>query len=135
MGAELERSSALSPNVAQLSGAQPWYRMEPSELSLLLAIVGLGLMLAHAQTAKVLAMSKLSSLLGLLTLPIVGAALWKLSLGFGWWTIAVFVAVSLVVGTVHAVVMRKFGRHAAFAAQTFCGVAGTALIGASWLIG
>lgn len=105
-----------------------------SDAGLILAVVGLGALVAFGQTSRRLMVSKLSTAIGLLTIPLAIAALWRIALDFGWWTIVVFVVVSLTVGTVNAIAARTFGIGALYAMQSWVGLLAAACIAGAWLL-
>ncbi len=107
-------------------------RMRNDELGVLLAIVGLGLWLAFAQTARHLAVNKGTQILGVLLIPVAIAALWRIALGLSWWTILVFVLASLIVGVLNGVALVRLGKEAVYAMQPYVGFSGITAIAASW---
>lgn len=104
------------------------------DAGIFLAVVGLAALLAFAQTSRRHMFNKLSSFLGLLTIPLFVAAVWRLALVFGWWTILVFVVVSLVVGTVNGVFGRRQGVATVYSMQPWVGLLSLICIAASWLL-
>jgi hypothetical protein len=108
--------------------------MEASELGALLAVLGIGALVAFGQTSKHQMMGKWSTMLGLLTIPLGVAALWRLALAFGWWTILIFIVVSLVVGAVNGAFARSKGTATLYTLQPVIGTIALACIGASWAL-
>lgn len=88
----------------------------------IIAFVGLGALLSFAQTNKHMSAGPASAVMGLLTIPAAIALLWKISEDLGWWTIAAFVGVSLFVGTLNAIYIRKHGAASLFSMQPILGV-------------
>ena len=106
--------------------------MQSDDLGVLLAIVGLGFWLAFAQTARHLTVNKGTQMLAILLIPFAIAAVWRIALGLGWWTILVFVAASLLVGTINGVALLKLGKEQVYAMQPYVGFPGATVIVASW---
>lgn len=95
--------------------------MTSADIGILLAVVGLGNLVAFAQTSKHQLMGKWSTVLGVLTIPLGVAVLWRLALDFGWWTIAIFIVVSLVVGFMTAALARGNGVASVYLLQPVVG--------------
>ena len=106
--------------------------MQDNGIGLILAVSGLGLWLAFAQTARHLTTNAVSKVLGLLMIPIAIAAIWRIAVDLSWWTILVFVVASLIVGVINGIAMRQMGKAGVYSMQTVVGVVGAALIAASW---
>lgn len=100
----------------------------------MLAVGGLGLWLAFTQTARHLAINSVSKVLALLIIPIAAAAIWRIALDLGWWTILLFVATSLIVGIINGIAIRRIGKVGVYSTQTITGVVGAALVAASWFV-
>lgn len=71
------------------------------------SFVGLGSMMSFGQTHKRVSYSKYADACGLLVIPCAIALIWAMALEFGWWTIAIFIVLSLIVGTLNGMVMRS----------------------------
>ena len=108
--------------------------MDTSSFGFVLAVVGLAHLLAFHQTVRRLSTTRFSAGLAALVLPLFVAAMWRIALGLGWWTILVFVAAGLLAGIIHGVLMRRHGRTAAFNMQTLEGLVAVVCIGASWIL-
>lgn len=100
----------------------------------MLAVGGLGLWLAFTQTARHLAINSVSKVLALLIIPIAAAAIWRIALDLGWWTILLFVATSLIVGIINGIAIRRIGKVGVYSTQTITGVVGAALVAVSWFV-
>lgn len=101
----------------------------------LLSFLALSALLAFAQTSKHLTVGPYSNFISWLAIPGGVAVIWKLALLFGWWTIVVFVAVSLLVGTINAMIVRSMGREFLFSMQPVQGTVFVAATVAAWTIG
>ena len=108
--------------------------MRSAELGLIVAIGGLGMWLAFTQTARHLAIGPIAKLLAALIIPIAVAAVWRIALDLGWWTILLFIAASLIVGATHGIAMRKIGKEGVYSMQTSVGIIGVILVLVSWLL-
>lgn len=108
--------------------------MQNEGIGLILAVTGLGLWLAFAQTARHLAINSISRLLALLIIPIAVAAIWRIALDLSWWTILLFLAASLIVGFINGIAMRKIGKDGLYSMQSIIGVSGATLVGISWFL-
>ncbi|GLO24225.1 hypothetical protein [Pseudomonas putida] len=100
-----------------------------------LSVLALTALLAFAQTSKHLTVGPYSNFLSWLALPAGVAILWKLALLYGWWTIAMFVAVSLLVGTINALTVRGMGRDFLFSLQPVQGTIFAVATVAAWVVG
>lgn len=101
----------------------------------LLSVLALGALVSFAQTSKHLTVGPYSNFLSWLVVPAGIAVLWKLSQLFGWWTILVFVAVSLLVGTLNALTVRGMGREFLFQMQPILGTVFVGATAAAWFVG
>ncbi|MNJ48717.1 hypothetical protein D3C77_439180 [compost metagenome] len=101
----------------------------------LLCFLALGALLSFAQTSKHLTIGPYSNFLSWLVIPAGVAILWKLATLYGWWTIAVFIAVSLLVGTINAMTARSMGRDFLFSMQPILGTIFAASTVAAWVVG
>lgn len=101
----------------------------------LLSVLALGALLSFAQTSKHLTIGPYSNLLSWLVIPAGIAIIWKLALLFEWWTIVVFIAVSLLVGTINAMTVRSMGREFLFSLQPIQGTLFAAATVAAWVVG
>ena len=108
--------------------------MQDNGIGLILAVGGLGLWLAFTQTARHLTINAMSKLLAILIIPIAIAAVWRIALDLRWWTILLFVVASLIVGIINGIAMRKIGKDGVYSMQTVAGLAGVALVAASWFV-
>lgn len=88
------------------------------DIGAIVAVVGLGNLLAFGQTQKHLSMNKWSVLFGVLTIPMAISLLWRIALNLGWWSIALFVGLSLIVGICTAMASRAFGTVPIYSLQT-----------------
>lgn len=93
-----------------------------TDIGLGIAFAGLWALLAFAQTSKHMITNSLNSILNLLLIPAAISLLWRIALDFQWWTILIFVVVSLAVGTVAAIFSRRYGRGFMFSFQTLYGL-------------
>jgi hypothetical protein len=100
--------------------------------SLGLAIAGLCLLLAFAQTARHQTVGAIGRLLLPLSLPIAAAALWCIALELSWWAVLAFMGASLAAGIANALVARRWGPASTYRAQPFLGLAATVVIAAAW---
>lgn len=66
--------------------------------SFVLALIGLTLCIAFARSMRGGSSGPLGSLLSIALVPLVGVDLWMMWPLAGWWTVLIFVAVSIVVG-------------------------------------
>lgn len=74
------------------------------------AFLAIGFGLAFAQTARLGFLNKFTTYSSLLQLPGLGVALYATWVGFQWWTIALFVCISIFVGVMHGIFIRNHGR-------------------------
>jgi hypothetical protein len=100
----------------------------------IICFVALGALLSFAQTAKHGSVGPVSFIISLLAVPAGVAILWKLSTLFGWWTILIFVLMSLVIGVLNYRFRAKFGTSALFSLQPVLGSVYVIGATASWLI-
>lgn len=105
-----------------------------SDAGTIIAIVGLGNLLCFAQTYKHLAISKVTSAIGLLIIPSAVALLWRISISIGWWTVGIFVAASILVGVFNGVMARKHGVSFVYALQPTVGATFCICAVLSWLL-
>lgn len=105
-----------------------------NDLGTIIAFVGLGNLLGFAQTHKYGSVGPGSAFIGMLVIPAAISLLWRISQSLGWWTIAAFIAASLLVGTLNAVYMRKHGRASLFLMQPVLGVTFLASAVVSWFL-
>lgn len=109
--------------------------MKTDDLGLLAAVAGLVHLLSFAQTSRSLLVNRVSMALGLLTIPLSIAALWRIALEIGWWTALVFIAASLLVGAIHAVIARRNGGIAAiYSLQPTIGCLALIFVALSWFL-
>lgn len=101
----------------------------------LLSVLALSALLAFSQTSKHLTVGPYSNFLSWLVIPAGIAILWKLALLYGWWAIAIFIAVSLLVGTINALIMRSMGREFLFSMQPIQGTVFAVATTAAWAVG
>ncbi|NVL28009.1 hypothetical protein F2S71_16590 [Pseudomonas syringae pv. actinidiae] len=70
----------------------------------------------------------------MLVIPAGIAILWKLGSIFGWWTILIFIVVSLFTGTLNAVAARSMGREFLYSMQPILGTAFSLFTIAAWAV-
>lgn len=100
----------------------------------IVAVIGLGALVAFGQTSRHVFTGRFSSLAGLLSIPAAVALLWRLGIDFGWWTIGIFILVSLVVGIVNHGFARRFGPSFLYAMQPLQAVIWLTATGIAWLL-
>lgn len=101
----------------------------------IIAFAGLGSLLVFSQTSKHMLIGPISTIFGLLTIPAGISLLWRISNDFGWWTIAIFIGTSTLIGIFTARHGRKHGDFAMlYAMQPILGAIFSAAAVLSWLL-
>ncbi|ASN70666.1 hypothetical protein 8F9_19 [uncultured Caudovirales phage] len=95
--------------------------MHHQNISVMLCFLALGALISFSQTSKHMTIGPYSAFLSWLIIPAGVAILWKLGSIFGWWTILIFIVVSLFVGTLNAVTARSMGRELLYSMQPILG--------------
>ncbi len=96
-----------------------------SDIGVLLTFPGIATLLSFAQTAKHGSTSRITAIMGVALIPAFISLLWRMSLEFGWWTIACFFSTAFVVALINKSYVRANGFNALFSLQ---GVLGTFFI-------
>lgn len=106
-----------------------------SEMGTIVAFAGLGSLLNFSQTSRHLLVGPISTIFGLLTIPAGISLLWRISVDFGWWTIAIFIVIATLNGIYTAFHGRKFGSFAAlYAMQPILGAIFSITAVLSWFL-
>lgn len=100
----------------------------------IVAMIGLGALLSFAQSSRVGFANRLSAYLGVLQIPAAISVLWYLGNEFGWWTVAIFVGASLIVGTLNGIAAKGRGRATLVQMQPVTGPLFVAGAIVCWLI-
>lgn len=88
----------------------------------LTSFIGLGAALSFGQTHKRVSSGLYADICGILIIPCVISILWSMSLVFSWWTIAIFLVMSLVVGFINGTFLRSgFGMESLVSMQPILG--------------
>lgn len=93
--------------------------MTANDIEVVAAFVGLASTIAFSQTSRHLIIGWLSRLVAVISLPLGAAFIWRLALEFHWWTILVFVVVSMFTGAFNALYARAAGRSFLYSVQPF----------------
>ena len=101
----------------------------------LLTFPGLGALLSFSQMTKHdLYSGRLGVIFGMLTIPVLIALMWKIIATFGWWTIAIFIIESLIVGYLNMKFIRAHGMASLVAMQPFLGLVFTSCAVLCWFL-
>ena len=103
-------------------------------MGIIVAFGGLGNLLAFAQTAKHMTISKISSFFNLLVVPAAISFLWRISNDFGWWTVLIFIIVSLFIGFMNANQARNNGISSLYFLQPYLGTVFTLCAILCWFV-
>lgn len=108
--------------------------MEKEVVGAIVAGIGLLGLLYFAHTSRFASSGSLGTVLGLLSIPMGIALLWRLALTAGWWTILIFLVTSFFVGFTSGNFIRKNGIEPLIDLQPLQG--GVALVCAltSWFL-
>ncbi|MEZ2724115.1 hypothetical protein ACBQ21_08965 [Pseudomonas putida] len=107
--------------------------MQSQGFAVILAFLGLAALLSFAQTYKHGSINRYAQAVGMLIIPIAIAIIWRLGTIFGWWTIAIFIVVSLLVGSINAFMIRKSGLTSLFSLQPLLGTVALIAAAGSWV--
>ena len=109
--------------------------MSESAMGAIAAGAAVFFLAAFAQTARSMTTNVFSSVVSVLSIPLGIAAMWRLALAVGWWSVAVFIGASLLAGGFHAMVMgRNRERVRLWRIQPFEAAAALGLTALSWLL-
>jgi len=101
----------------------------------LFSIFGLLCALSMAHTIRFGAINRMASSFGMLLLPVVAALVWRLSISVGWfWTVVLFLGLSMVASAMGTVYARKKGIPALFALQPWLGGAALLCAMVAWVL-
>lgn len=104
------------------------------ELVGILVILGMAASVLMGISQKYGYSGPIGAVLGVLLLPAIISLFWRSATVFGWWTIAIFIVVSLVIGFAVAPI-RRSNPLALLNMQPLLGLASVGLAIACWLIG
>ena len=108
--------------------------MHDQDLSVILCLISLGALVSFAQTSKYITIGPYSTFLSWLLIPAAVASLWKLGSIYGWWTILIFIVVSLVFGAINAVIAVRVGRTILYSMQPILGTVFVISAAAAWIV-
>lgn len=107
--------------------------MHHQNISIVLCFLALGALISFSQTSKHMTLGPYSIFLSWLIIPAGIAILWKLGSVFGWWTILIFIVVSLLIGTLNALTAKRAGRDFLYSMQPIMGTVFSLGTVAAWV--
>lgn len=87
-----------------------------------IACAGLWSVIAFGQTVRHMATNKFNAILGLFQIPAAISLLWRIAIDIHWWTVLVFIGVSLAVGITSGIITQRYGSGVHFNFQSAYGL-------------
>ncbi len=103
------------------------------EVAFLMVVLGITISVVLGSSTKMGTSGPLGTFFGVLLIPVIIALLWKSAMLVGWWTIAVFIGLSLIAGFVIAPIRRN-RPEALIQMQPLLGILSTGFAVAAWLV-